>query len=35
MSIEMVLWGAFAAIAVVGGLTGVAAIWSLVKAPKE
>lgn len=35
MSIELVLWGALGLIAVVGGLTGIAAVWSLVKAPKE
>ncbi len=35
MSIELVLWGVVALIAAVGGLTGVAAVWSLVKAPKE
>lgn len=35
MSIELVLWGGLAAIAAVGGLTGIAALWSLVKAPKK
>jgi hypothetical protein len=35
MSIELVLWGVLAAIAGVGGLLGIAAIWSLVKAPKQ
>jgi hypothetical protein len=35
MSIELVLWGVLAAIAAVGGVLGIAAIWSLAKAPKQ
>jgi len=35
MSIELVLWTGLAVIGALGGVTALAAIWSLVKAPKQ